>query len=412
MEPEKETYGLDIEKIRGGIPMLGRHVHGKPLVYLDSAASTHKPQVVIDRIRDFYTKEYAKPDEEHYFSKQSTELKEAARKKMARFLKASSEKEIVFTKGCTEGVNIVANGLAQAGLEAGDEIIVSQLEHHANIVPWLMAGQLTGAVVKVAPITARGELDLDALEGLINERTRVISVAHSSHVLGTIFPIKEIAALAHRRDIALVVDGAQAAPHMPVDLRELDCDFYTLSCHKMGSPTGVGVLYGKAEWLDRIAPLVGGGEMTTQVSFDACTYAEAPMKFEGGTQSFADIIATGTLIDYLNELDRHKTSKYEQALLRYATKKLEAIDRLVIHGTAKEKEPLISFGLPGLDVKKLEKFLDKEGIAICAGELTAQPLMQHLGVTGLARVSFAFYNTYAEIDQTADAIRAFIKQGS
>ncbi|RYY94807.1 MAG: aminotransferase class V-fold PLP-dependent enzyme, partial [Chitinophagaceae bacterium] len=244
MGAEKETYGLDIEKIRGGIPMLGRYVHEKPLVYLDSAATTHKPQVVIDRLRDFYTKEYAKPDEEHYFSKRVTEQKEAVRKKMAKFLGASSEKEIVFTKGCTEGLNIVANGLAQALLQEGDEIILTQLEHHANIVPWLMAGQLAGAVLRVAPITPEGELDLNALEGLISERTKVISMAHSSHVLGTILPLREVAALAHRRDIAFVVDGAQAAPHMPVSMRELDADFYTISCHKMGSPTGVGVLYG------------------------------------------------------------------------------------------------------------------------------------------------------------------------
>lgn len=410
MKTAQDTFGLDIEKIRGHFPMLGRYAHNKPLVYLDSAATTHKPQVVLDRLRDYYAKEYAKPEEVHYFSRRTTEAKEDTRKKMARFLGASSEKEIVFTKGCTEGLNIVANGLAQAGLEAGDEIILSQLEHHANIVPWLMAGQLTGAVIRVAPLTPAGELDLDALESLIGPRTRVISVAHSSHVLGSILPIRAIAALARPRDIAFVVDGAQAAPHMPVDLRELGCDFYTISCHKMGSPTGVGVLYGRSEWLDRIAPLTGGGDMAGTVGFDACTYAAAPQKFEGGTQSFADIIATSALIDFLEEIGRHKTAQYEQALLAYATQQLEKVDRVLVHGNAREKEPLVSFELPGLDVKKLERYLDREGIAIRAGDLTAQPLLQHLGVKALARLSFAFYNTYAEVDQAVNAIEAFIRE--
>ncbi|TCJ13147.1 cysteine desulfurase [Flaviaesturariibacter flavus] len=408
---EQETFGLDIERIRAGIPMLSHYVNDKPLIYLDSAASTHKPKVVIDRIHKYYSSEYAKPEEVHHFSEHTTKLRDEARKKMAKMIGAASEKEIVFTKGCTEGINIIANGLAQTLLEEGDEMIVSQLEHHANIVPWLMAGQITGALLKVAPITASGELDLDALESGIGPRTRVISVSHSSHVLGTIFPVKEIAALAKRHDCILVVDGAQAAPHMPIDMQELGCDFYVFSCHKMGSPTGVGVLYGKEERLNELAPLVGGGEMTKDVRFDGCTYADAPNKFEGGTQPFADIIATGTLVDYLQELDMHKSSKYEQALLRYATGKLGAIDRLVIHGTAPEKEPLLSFELAGLDVKKLERYLDKEwNIAIRAGELTAQPLMRHLGVPGLARVSFAFYNTYKEIDTLVEAIRAFIRK--
>jgi cysteine desulfurase/selenocysteine lyase len=408
---EKPLFGLDIEKIRSSIPMLGRSAHGKPLIYLDSAATTHKPQVVIDRIKKYYSEEYAKPEEAHQFSKQTTELRDEARKKMAGFLKSGSEKEIVFTKGCTEGLNIVANGIAQSILQPGDEIILTQLEHHANIVPWLMAGQLTGAVIKVAPITEKGELDMNALEDMIGPKTRVISLPHSSHVLGTILPVREVAALAHRRDIAVVVDGAQAAPHMPVNVQELDGDFYTISCHKMGSPTGVGVLYGKQPWLERIAPLIGGGEMAEDVSFESCTYVDPPTKFEGGTQPFADIIATSTLIDFLNDIDMQKSSKYEQALLEYATEKLQAIDRLLIHGTAPEKEPLIAFELAGMDVKKLEQYLDKEwGIAIRAGELTAKPLMKHLGVEGLARISFAFYNTYDEIDTVAAAIQAFIKK--
>jgi cysteine desulfurase/selenocysteine lyase len=408
---EQKTFGLDIEKIRAGIPMLNQYENGHPLIYLDSAASTHKPKVVIDRIQQYYSSEYAKPEEAHYFSKKTTELKEEARKKMAKMIGASSEKEVIFTKGCTEGINIVANGLAQTLLEEGDEVILTQLEHHANIVPWQMACQLVGASLKVAPITREGEIDMNALEELINGRTRVISVSHSSHVLGTILPVKEIAALAKRHKIIFVVDGAQAAPHMPVNMQDLGCDFYTFSCHKMGSPTGVGVLWGKEERLNELAPLIGGGEMAKTVAFEECGYADLPTKFEGGTQSFADIIATGTLVDYLEDLGRETTAKYEQALLDYATKKLTLIDRLVIHGTAKEKEPLISFDLPGMDIKKLETYMDKEwGIAIRAGQLTAQPLMKHLGVKGLARVSFTFYNTYKEIDTVAEAIGEFVRK--
>ncbi|RYZ00777.1 MAG: cysteine desulfurase [Chitinophagaceae bacterium] len=407
----QKTHGLDIDRIRAEFPMLQQYVHGKPLVYLDSAASTHKPKRVLEAMHRFYATQYAKPDEEHYFSKKSTELKEEARKKLASFMGAGSETEIIFTKGCTEGINIVANGMAQALLQEGDEIILTQLEHHANIVPWLMAGQLTGAVIRVAPINAAGEVDLDALESLIGDRTRMISVPHSSHVLGSILPIREIAALAHRRGIPVLADGAQAAPHMPVNMQELDCDFYVFSGHKMGTPSGVGVLYGRSEWLGRIAPLIGGGDMSEEVSFSSCSYADAPKKFEGGTQSFADIIAMGPLIDYLNELDMHRTSKYEQDLLHYATEKFAALDRVVLHGTSKDKEPVLSFAIAGGDVKKLEKYLDAEwGIAIRAGDLTARPLMQHLGVKGLARASFTFYNTYAEIDTLTEAVETFIRE--
>jgi cysteine desulfurase/selenocysteine lyase len=409
--PEQPTFGLDIEKIRTGIPMLNQYVNGNPLIYLDSAATTHKPKVVIDRIQQYYSSEYAKPDEEHYFSKKTTEMKEEVRKKMAKFIGASSEQEVIFTKGCTEGINIIANGYAQALLEEGDEVIVTEMEHHSNIVPWQIACQLVGASLKAAPVTLEGEIDLDALKKMITTRTRIISISHSSHVLGTIHPVKEIATLAHRHGAVLVVDGAQAAPHMPVNMKELGCDFYVFSCHKMGSPTGVGVLWGKEDRLNEIAPLIGGGEMVETVAFEECSYADLPKKFEGGTQPFADIIATGTLIDYLNDLDMHKSSKYEQALLHYATKKFSQIDRVIIYGTAKEKEPLLSFELAALDVKKLETWLDKEyGIAIRAGQLTAQPLMKVLGVKGLARLSFAFYNSYKEIDTVAEAIEAFIKK--
>lgn len=343
----------------------------------------------------------------------TTEAMEDTRSKVASMMNADQPKEIIFTKGCTEGINIVANGFAKALLEPGDEIIISQLEHHANIVPWQMTCRHSGAVLKVAPITQNHELDMDQLENMINDRTKIISVSHSSHVLGSILPIREIAAMAHKRNIAVFADGAQAAPHMPVDMQQLDCDFYAFSGHKMGSPTGVGVLYGKEKWLNQIAPLLGGGEMTKEVTFEHSTFSEIPTKFEGGTTHFAGIIATGSLVDYLQELDMQKSSEYEEELLYYCIEKLSKLERVKIFGNAPDKEPLVSFDIEGMDVKQLEKYLNDEwGIAVRAGQLTAQPLMKLLGVKGLLRASFSYYNTYDEVDTFVEAVNAFIEEKS
>ena len=405
------TYGLDIEKIRSDFPMLSQRVNGKQLIYFDSAATSQKPKAVIDRLVEFYTKEYGKPKEAHSLSQSATEMVEEAREKVAKLMKAASPKEIIFTKGCTEAINVVAHGFARAILKAGDEIIITQLEHHANIVPWQMASELTGAKLKVVPITPSDEVDMQALEDMITDKTKIISVSHSSHVLGTILPVREIAAIAHRRGIALLADGAQTAPHMPVDMQELDCDFYTFSGHKMGSPTGVGVLYGKEQWLNKIAPLNGGAEMAQQVTFETSKYASIPTKFEAGTTPFADIIAFGTTIDYVSALGMESIEQYELELLHYSTDKLSEIDRVTIYGTAAHKEPLISFKLEGLDVKELEKYLnDNWSIAVKAGQLTAQPLLNVLGVQSLIRASFCYYNTVDEIDTFVEAVKAFISE--
>jgi cysteine desulfurase/selenocysteine lyase len=406
-----KNQGLNIQAIRDEFPMLKTEINGKPLIYLDSAATSHKPKRVLDRLYQFYTEEYAKPKEAHTLSQHATELMEESRKKMARFLNARSEKEVVFNRGCTEGINMVAGGFERGLLKKGDEILITALEHHANIVPWQMACEQTGAVLKVVPITASGEIDLNRYEEAISAKTKVVAFAHSSHVLGTLLPAKEMIALAHKRDIPVMVDGAQTAPHMPVDMQELDCDFYTFSGHKMGMPSGVGVLYGKEEWLEKLPPYEGGGDMTEEVSFEKPVYSKGYLKFEAGTMPFAEIIGLGTLLDFLWELDLSKTCAYEIELMKYAITVLSSIDRVKIYGTASEREPLVSFDVERLDVKKLERFLNDEyNLDVRAGDLTAQPLMKILGVKALLRASFCYYNTTNEIDILAGAVEEFIKK--
>lgn len=406
-----DTAGLDIEKIRSDFPMLSQKVNGKSLIYLDSAATSQKPQAVLDCLLQFYSEEYGTPGHGKSFSQASADAFETTRLKMAKMIGAKKPEEVVFTKGCTEGINIVANGLARTILKRDDEILITAFEHYANIVPWQMACALTGAVLKVVPIELSGEFDVEKFESMITDKTRVISFTHSSHVTGTMLPVKHMAAIAHEHDIAVMVDGAQAAPHMRVNMQDYDCDFYTFSGHKMGSPGGVGVLYGKEEWLKKIAPLQGGGEMACEVSWEKSKYAAPPAKFEAGSMPFVEIITTGPLIDYLLHLDMIKTATYEQQLLNYCTNRLSKIERVIVRGTAKEKEPVLSFHLWKMDVKKLEAFLANEyRIAVRAGPLAAQPLMNFLGVDKLLRVSFCYYNTYGEIDVLAEAIHEFIKQ--
>jgi cysteine desulfurase / selenocysteine lyase len=407
----EEDLGLDIQKIRDEFPMLKKEIKGKPLIYLDSAATTQKPKRVMDRLYKFYLEEYAKPKESHSLSKQATNEMEEARKKVASFMGASSEKEIVFSRGCTESINMVAGGFERGLLNESDEVLITALEHHANIVPWQLACQQNKAQLRVVPINEKGEIDLESYESTLSSRTKIVAVSHTSHALGNKLPVKEMIALAHKKDIPVMVDGAQAIPHMPVDMQELDCDFYTFSGHKMGSPSGVGILYGKKEWLKKLPPYEGGADMATKVTFEKHTLADPPYKFEAGTMPFAEIIAFGTLLDYLNELDMHKTEQYEQYLLNYATEQLSKIDGLRIMGTDGEKEPVLSFVLEHGDVKKLERFLNDEyNIDVRAGDLTAQPLMKILGVSGLLRVSFCYFNTPHEIDVLTDAVEEFIKK--
>jgi len=406
-----KNQSLDIQKIRSEFPMFKTKVNGKPLVYFDSAATNHKPQVVIDRLVELYSKQYGKTQENHTFSQIITKAFEETREKTASLIGAKSAEEIVFTTGSTQGINIVANGFSKALLKQGDEIVISTLEHHSNIVPWQLACQLTGAKIVVAPIHSNGELDMEAFEGLLTDKTRIVSLSHSSNVLGTMLPAKQICAIAHARNIPVLIDGAQTAPHMPVNMQDIDCDFYVFSAHKMGGPAGVGILYGKAQWLDNLPPQLGGEGMAIEVSFEESTYSPVPKKFEAGTPAFEEIVAFGTLIDFVKKIGLSKTAEYEQELMQYATQQLSRIEKLKIYGTAPEKEPVVSFLLEGMDVKQLETYLnDNYNMAVRAGQLSAQPLMKHLGLEALLRVSLCYYNTREEIDLLAEAIEAFIDQ--
>ena len=408
------TY--NVARIREDFPALQQQVNGQPLIYLDTAASCHKPRVLVEHLQRLYLQEYAKPNENHPMSVAITEQKEQARQKVADMINVSKN-EVVFVRGCTEGINLIATCFERSQLQPGDEIIVTMMAHHSNYLPWEMACHQTGALLKVLPITPSGEMDLNQLADAITEKTKLIAVEHSSHVLGTINPIKEIVHLAHQRNVPVLVDGAQTAPHMPVDMQELGCDFYTFSAHKMGGPSGVGVLYGRKSWLDKLPPYQLGEDMVdtvniarTMSSFES-KYKSAPDRFEGGTHAFTEIIAFGHVIDYLNGIGRHLIEKYEEGLLHYATPKLEAVERVQIIGTAPEKEPLISFTLDGIKAKDAESWFNQHtGIALRAGELSAQPLMKSLGLEGVLRISFGYFNTQQEIDQFVDALQQCIRE--
>ncbi len=391
--------------------MLGKKVNRKPFIYFDNAATGHKPQSVLQRLQQFYMGEYGKPKESHELGKMATESVEEARSKIANFIGAGSEKSIVFTRGCTESINIVAGGFAREILKKRDEILITALEHHANIIPWQMACAQSGAILKVVPITPSGEVEIESFENMLSDRTKIVAVSHSSHVFGTILPVKKMIALAHKKGIPVLLDGAQTVPHMPVNVEDLDCDFYTFSAHKMGGPAGVGVLYGKRKWLNQLPPFEGGSDMAKKVSFEKTEYESVPQKFEAGTMPFADIIAFGAGIDFLEELGMENLFQYEQELLAYATEELSKISGVTLLGSAAEKEAVISFYMEQKDVKKLEKYLSNEhNIFVRAGELNAQPLMKVLGVKGLLRISFSYYNTMSEIDTFVKALKKFLEE--
>jgi cysteine desulfurase/selenocysteine lyase len=408
---KRSTQGLDIDKIRDDFPMLKTQVNGMPLIYFDSAATNHKPQVVIDHLMDLYTRKYGKTQEKHTFSEKMTAAFEETRYKFAELIHAGSPEQIVFTTGSTQGINMVANGFARTFLKEDDEILISALEHHSNIVPWQMACQQTGARLVVVPIHSNGELDMEEYKRLLTSRTKIVSVCHSSNVLGTMIPAKELIRLAHGKGIPVLIDGAQTAPHMKIDVQDLDCDFYVFSVHKMGGPAGVGILYGKSSWLDQLPPQLGGEGMASEVTFEQSTYQPIPKKFEAGTPAFEEIVSCAALVDYVNALDMSKAEAYELELMAYATEKLNQINKLKIYGTAPEKEPVISFVIEGMDVKELEKYLsDKYNIAVKAGQLSAQPLLKCLGLESLLRVALCYYNTYEEIDVLVTAIQSFIEE--
>jgi cysteine desulfurase/selenocysteine lyase len=405
VDTEVNGAPFDVERIRQDFPILARQVHGRPLVYLDTAASAQRPLAVIEATDRFYREHNANVHRGvHTLSQEATDLYEGARRKLAAHLNAASEREIVFTRGATESVNLVAQAWLRPLLQAGDEILVTHMEHHSNIVPWQMLCEQTGAVLKVAPMNERGELLVDALAELLSERVKLLGVVHVSNALGTINPVAEICRMARARDIPVLVDGAQALPHMAVDVQALGCDFYCLSAHKMYGPTGIGALWARETTLEAMPPWQGGGEMIERVTFERSTWAGLPNKFEAGTPNIAGGVGFGAAIDYLQALGLEGIAAHEAALLEYATHRLSAIEDLRIIGTAADKASVISFTLGDIHPHDLGTVIDHYGVALRTGHHCAMPVMQFFGVPATARASFGLYNTAAEIDVLADAL--------
>lgn len=396
---------MNTEQIRADFPILNLQVSGKPLVYLDNAASSQMPQPVIDRIVRYQKEEHSNIHRAvHYLSELATKEYEAARTKVQHFIKAKESREIIFTRGTTEAINLVMHGYGRAFIGKGDEIILSSLEHHANIVPWQMLAEEKGAVIRVIPMNDAGELLIDKFEALFNERTKFLALSHVSNALGTVNPVTEMVAFAHRHGVPVLLDGAQAAPHHALDMQELDCDFYAFSGHKMCGPTGIGVLYGKAHLLEKMQPYQGGGDMILSVTFEKTIYNVIPAKFEAGTPPIMAAIALGAAIDYLNGIGLENIEAYEQELLSYATERVSSLAGVRIIGTAAKKAAVMSFEIKGVHPHDVGTILNSEGIAIRTGHHCAQPVMQRFCVPATARASFAFYNTKAEIDKLVAGI--------
>jgi cysteine desulfurase/selenocysteine lyase len=391
--------------VRADFPILATEVRGKPLTYLDSAATSQKPQAVIDAVQRYYQFENSNIHRGvHYLSEQATDAYEATRAKAARFIGAADQDEVIFTRGTTEGINLIAHGFTESVLQAGDEILITHMEHHANIVPWQIAAQQTGAILKVAPVDDRGVLDMEAFEALLSEKTKLVSVVHVSNALGTINPVKNIIAMSHARGVPVLVDGAQSIPHMPVSVAELDCDFFVLSGHKICGPTGIGLLWGKRKWLEKLPPYQSGGDMIEKVDFEGTTYKGIPGKFEAGTPHISGVIGLSAAIDYLNGIDRAAALQHELALLASATEQLSAIDGLRIIGTAPKKASVISFLIDEIHPHDIGTFLDAGGVAIRAGHHCTQPLLKRFGVPATARASFAFYNDFDDVERLVSAL--------
>ena len=405
--PPRTIY--DVDAIRRDFPILSREIYGKPLVYLDNAASAQKPAAVIAAERDVYERCYANIHRGvHWLSVHATDAYDASREKARAFLNAAAAHEIVFVRGTTEAVNLVAQTYGRTRVGAGDSVLITGLEHHSNIVPWQMLCEEKGATLAVAPLNDAGEVELDALERLITPRTRIVSVAHLSNALGTILPIRRICEVAHARGVPVLVDGAQAAPRMPVDVRALGCDFYALSGHKMYGPSGVGVLYGKTELLEAMPPYQGGGDMIRSVTFEKTTYNALPYKFEAGTPNIAGGIAFGAALDYVRDIGLEAIEAHERDLLRYATEAMQRIPGLTVIGTAREKAGVLSFVLDGVHPHDIGTVLDREGIAIRTGHHCAQPVMDRFKLPATARASFGLYNTRGEVDALVRAIHKVI----
>jgi len=406
-KPVIEQVGQrSVASIRGDFPVLHQQINGKPLVYLDNAASSQHPQVVIDAISRYYEHDHANIHRGvHTLSQRATDQFEGARDEVRRFINARSEKEIVFTRGTTESINLVAQSFARPRLKAGDEILISALEHHANIVPWQMVCEQTGAKLEVIPINQQGIVDFAAFEQLIGPQTRLLALAHVSNALGTVNPVEKFIAVAKRHGVPVLLDGAQAIPHASVDVQKIDCDFYCFSAHKLCGPTGVGVLYGKQALLDAMPPWQGGGDMILTVSFEKTTYNQLPWKFEAGTPNIAGVIGLGAALRYLNQLGMTNIAAYEHQLLEYATQQLKQLEGLHIIGTAPHKTAVVSFVTDGIHPHDLGTILDSEGVAIRTGHHCAMPVMTFYRIPATARASFAFYNTFAEVDHLVAALR-------
>ena len=396
---------FDVEAVRRDFPILNREIGGKPLVYLDSAATSQKPQVVIDALTAYYSGINANVHRGvHTLSQEATDAYEGARSKVREFINAAEDAEIVFTRGTTEGINLVAQALGALRVGEGSEVIISNMEHHSNVVPWQILCEQRGARLRVVPINDDGELLMDEFENLLGPQTALVSIVHMSNALGTINPARDIVSMAHARGVPVLLDGAQAAPHLPVDVRDVDCDFYAFSGHKLFGPTGIGVLYGKRGWLEAMPPYQGGGEQIKSVTFEKTIYNDLPYKFEAGTPHIAGVVGLGAAIDYVNGIGLERAAAYEHELLEYGTEQLQAIEGLTLIGTARQKASVLSFVLEGIHPHDIGTVLDTQGIAIRTGHHCTQPLMQRFRIPATARASLAFYNTRAEIDALVEGI--------
>jgi len=405
----KKESMYDVEEIRKQFPILQREVYGKPLVYLDNGATTQKPLCVLNAMQEEYLNVNANVHRGvHYLSQQATELHEGARETVRRFINARSTSEIVFTRGTTEALNLVAASFVDEMMQPGDEVIVSTMEHHSNIVPWQLQAAKKGIAVRVIPMHDDGTLDMEAYAQLFNERTRLVSVCHVSNVLGTVNPVEELVRIAHENDVPVMIDGAQSAPHRHVDVQQMDCDFFAFSGHKMYGPTGVGVLYGKEEWLDRLPPYQGGGEMIESVTFEKTVFQSLPFKFEAGTPDYIATTGLAKAIDFLDEIGINCIHEHESELLKYCQERLQEIEDVRIFGQAKEKDAVVSFLVGDIHHLDMGTLLDRLGIAVRTGHHCAQPLMERLGISGTVRASFALYNTKAEIDVFIEAMKRVV----
>lgn len=401
---------FDVAKIRGDFPILSRAVYNRPLVYLDNSATTQKPRVVVDSIvREYYSENANVHRGVHFLSQQATDLYEQARGRVRTFINARSDKEIVFTRGTTESLNLVASSFGERFMGEGDEVIISAMEHHSNIVPWQLLQERKGIRLRVIPINDRGELLLDEYEKLFNKRTRIVAVTHVSNVLGTVNPVKQIAAVAHAHGVPVLVDGAQSVPHIAVDVQDMDCDFFVFSGHKVYGPTGIGVLYGKESLLNELPPYQGGGEMIKNVHFEHTEYEDAPLRFEAGTPDYVGAHALAAAIDYVSALGMENIAAHEHSLLAYATERMNCIPGMRIFGQAENKSAVLSFVVGNIHPLDLGTLLDRFGVAVRTGHHCAQPLMERMGVQSMARASFALYNTREEVDTLCESIERITK---